>query len=148
MTNLRKLIALPLAERRLLIEAALLVASTRLGLWTLPLRTVYHLLALLPPGSYQAGSLPPISWAVSIASVYVPHATCLPQALVAQALLRRYGLPGILRVGVARSPDGAFEAHAWVEREGQIVVGGPAESLARFAVLPSVEQLLGGRMLS
>lgn len=143
MTNLRKLIALPPAERRLLLGATLLLAVVRVGLWTLPLRAVYGLLgAMVRPGPRRAGPPPRISWAVTVGSVYVPRATCLTQALVAQALLRRHGLPAELRIGVGRGETGAFEAHAWVESDGKLVVGGPRAHVARFTPLPAVEGLL------
>lgn len=145
MSHLRKLVTLPVAERRLLLAVTLLLAAVRVGLWTLPLRTVYRLLTtLLPPGPPRAGPPPAVSWAVGVGSVYVPHATCLTQALVAQALLRHHGLPGELRIGVVRGAGGAFEAHAWVESEGRVVVGGTRAYLARFTPLPSVEGLLAG----
>ena len=44
--------------------------------------------------------------------------TCLPQALLLHALLRRRGLQPELRIGV-RKPHEAVEAHAWVELQGQ-----------------------------
>lgn len=44
-------------------------------------------------------------------------ATCLRQALVVRAWLRRQGLDARLKIGVMR-PDGQLDAHAWVELEG------------------------------
>ena len=46
----------------------------------------------------------------------------LPQALAAEAILRRRGHPADLRLGVTRGDDGV-EAHAWVESYGRIIVG-------------------------
>jgi hypothetical protein len=52
---------------------------------------------------------------IRAASVYgVCQATCLPQSLVAWALLRRQGLDPTLRLG-ARKNAGVLEAHAWIE---------------------------------
>ena len=65
-----------------------------------------------------------IAWAVAVASEYVPNATCLTQALAALVLLQREGYGTCLRIGVARSAEGQFEAHAWLERDGRILVGG------------------------
>jgi hypothetical protein len=50
-------------------------------------------------------------------------------ALVAEAMLTHYGHPVELRIGVSRN-SGTFAAHAWVERDGEIVIGGP-ESVVR-----------------
>lgn len=52
----------------------------------------------------------------------VPGAdTCLPQALAAVAMLRRWGHRADLVLGVRTAP--VFEAHAWVEVDGAVVVG-------------------------
>ena len=44
-------------------------------------------------------------------------ATCLPQALLIEWILRRRGLSPELRVGVRKQAD-AIDAHAWVELDG------------------------------
>jgi hypothetical protein len=49
---------------------------------------------------------------------------CLVQALAAKALLSRAGYPTLIRIGVAASEDGKLRAHAWLERDGEIVIGG------------------------
>jgi len=55
---------------------------------------------------------------VRAAERYGPGAaTCLEESLALWYLLQAQGLECALRVGV-RKQDGAFEAHAWVEREG------------------------------
>ena len=45
---------------------------------------------------------------------------CLPRALTACLLLWRGGVPATLHIGVKRYP---FGAHAWVECNGQTVIG-------------------------
>jgi hypothetical protein len=54
-------------------------------------------------------------------------------------LLARIGQPAALRIGVARSEEGRFQAHAWVESQGRIVVG-KLPDLRRYAVLPPLEK--------
>ena len=73
-------------------------------------------------------SIAQLVWAVRSASVYVPHATCLTQALAAQVLLERCGYPTRLVIGVAPDHNGeaAFQAHAWLESEGVVVIGDSA----------------------
>jgi hypothetical protein len=130
MKRLRKFIRLQPTDRRLLIKAALLLGAIRLGLWLLPFQTLRSLLARAarePTGLPHAvqPSSDQIAWAVRVGSHYVPGAkTCLPQALVAQVLLERCGYPARLRVGVVKGGEGQLEAHAWVESQGRIVVGG------------------------
>ncbi|MGB9242012.1 MAG: lasso peptide biosynthesis B2 protein [Candidatus Acidiferrales bacterium] len=49
--------------------------------------------------------------------------SCLEQSLVLCRMLRRRGLNADLRIG-ARKEANRFEAHAWVEVEGNVVDGG------------------------
>jgi len=64
-----------------------------------------------------------ITGAVRLASALIPGATCLTQALAAQSLLRLRGDSPKLCVGVKRSTQGIFEAHAWLEADGRIILG-------------------------
>lgn len=58
--------------------------------------------------------------------------SCLRQALLLQWLLRRRGIETALRIGVQRDDGGhALSAHAWVERDGVILIGGE-QSIDRF----------------
>lgn len=63
------------------------------------------------------------AWAVrTVAHVLPISLTCLPQALAVKYLLRQDpNLP--LNIGVQQSDIAEFEAHAWIERAGQIVIG-------------------------
>jgi hypothetical protein len=72
-----------------------------------------------------------ISWAIGAAGRVVPGSTCLAEALAAQAIMRRYGYYPVIRVGVRKSKDGDFDAHAWVESGKKIVAGG-SENLANY----------------
>jgi hypothetical protein len=129
--RLRKLLQRSPSERGLLVQALFLVVAIRVGLWLLPLRTVRRGLARIArtpprPTLDRGPCLDRIAWAVKAASRYVPEATCLTQALAAQVLVERAGLPSRVCLGVALDQGESFRAHAWLESEGRIVVGGPA----------------------
>jgi len=80
-----------------------------------------------------------VVWAVRVASRYMPgRVKCLAQALTAQVLLERRGYQTQLRIGVAKGEGGQLEAHAWVESQGRIVIGG-LKDLARYTTLPTLE---------
>ncbi len=50
---------------------------------------------------------------------------CFPQALVARLMLRFYGIPHAVYLGLARTPDGTgLTAHAWVACDRIAVSGG------------------------
>jgi hypothetical protein len=141
MKQLGKLRRLPATQRRELLRALVLLWAVRLGLWMLPFDTLRRLLAaeqVVPrPDRPAEPTERRVAWAVLAASRYVPRPTCLAQALAAQALLRRQGLPSQLRIGVARQEDG-LEAHAWLESQGRVVIGGG--DLSRYVPLPRLER--------
>lgn len=129
MRRLRKFLALPSSERRLLLQAALFLGGIRLGLAFLSFGTARRLLARAArrPAGRGNGAISSdrIAWAVTVAGRYVPGArTCLIQALAAHVLLERGGLPARLHLGVTKGEDGRLESHAWVESQERIVIGG------------------------
>ena len=143
MQRMRKFLSLSATDRRLLVTSALLLGVVRLGLWLLPFRTLQRLLADMTrtPTALQIidqSSIDRVSWAVTVASRHVPAATCLTQALATQVLLGRRGCPTTLRIGVARGERGEFQAHAWVEYQGRVVIGG-SDAPSRFTPLASLE---------
>jgi hypothetical protein len=127
---------LPRLERRLATKSIVLVALVRLGLWLMPFRTIQRVCAYWGrPGGNGRGSAAgtrEIVWAVRLASRYVPRATCLVQALATQILLGRYGHAGQVHIGVALDEKLGFRAHAWVESQGEVLIGG-SEDLDGYA---------------
>lgn len=142
MKRVRNFLRLPSSDRRLLISAALLLGTIRLGLWLIPFLTLRRLLGKFaePRTSTQeaeASSTDRVLWAVTVASRYVPGAnTCLTQALAAQVLLARRGGVACLRLGVARQ-EGRFQAHAWLESQGKVIFG--RSEPGRYAALPALD---------
>jgi hypothetical protein len=143
MRRLRNFWRLPSRDRQLLVRAVLLLGAIRLGLSLLPFPTVRRLVAGGAQVPTEPQRPPPASvdrlvWAVTVASRYVPKATCLTQALAAQVLLARQGYPAQLRVGVARGGAGGIEAHAWLESRDKVVIGG--SELGRYVPLPAFDE--------
>ena len=140
MRRLARFLALPSAEQRLVLAAACLLAGVRLGLWILPFRRVHGAVGALAsrprPRAPSGPTIERIVWAVGAANCLVPRTTCLVRALAAQALLGRHGHTSELRLGVAGGAGRAFEAHAWLEHDGRVLIGGPVE--ARYAPLPAL----------
>lgn len=76
-----------------------------------------------------------ISWAAAgTAKRLLRDRPCLTQALVVKYFYCRRGIPSVLRLGVAKDSE-TFLAHAWVESEGDIVVGGRS-SPRRYVAFP------------
>lgn len=71
--------------------------------------------------------------AIAIAAAFFPgRAICLEQSVALYVLLRRRGVAAALRIGVQPYP---FQAHAWVELDGQPVYENPDE-LFKFVAFP------------
>src|SRR3989442_2063996 len=125
MGPIRKLRHLAGGDRSLLFQTVLWLGATRFALWLCPLGVVRRLLARAarPPRGARL-TTERIAWALSVAKRAVPRATCLPQALAAEALLTWGGHPAELRIGVIKTDRDRLVAHAWVESGGGNLVGG------------------------
>jgi hypothetical protein len=137
----RRFKSLGRSDRRLVLEAASMMALVWIGLRLLRLPTLRRILDRYaePPASTGPGepqSSGPVRWAISAVAARFPPATCLVQALAADAILRRRGFASALRFGVRVRGSRAVpvEAHAWVECGGAVVTGGIPD-LSEFKVL-------------
>jgi len=145
MGRIRSLLRLSARDLWLLITSALLLVAIQSGLKFLPFQTVQRLLTRISQSasSRQAAdrrSIGRVVWAVDTVSRHIPGiSTCLTRGLVAQALLCRYGHPAQLRIGVAHSDAKQLQAHAWVEIDDTIVLGG-LQDLARYVPFPLLDK--------
>lgn len=135
MRSLKRFVQLPRAERSLLFEAAFAVVMVRIMLRCFALANVQRAAVAISTAwrSDNPYAADLIAWATQAAARFVPGATCLRQALTAQALLIRHGYNPRLTIGVRKSEDLSFQAHAWVSCEDQILIGGP--EVARYTSL-------------
>jgi hypothetical protein len=128
------------ADQKFLVKVSLLVWIVRISLWCFPFRWVRWQVSKLAREGMEPVSKAPavvtrVVGAVTLASRYVPAATCLTQALVTKVLLSRSGHQAIVRLGVARGNDGKFTAHAWVESDSRVVIGGTEASVKDYEQL-------------
>ncbi len=145
MEHLSKLGALSSRDKRLMIPVASGIFLTRFLLWTISYKRVlqFH------------------SWTMSIFSTHgtiqneleytnrivllvngvgrrvLGSKPCLPQALVTLWFLGRSQIDAHLKIGVTRGKSGEFLAHAWIESNGDIVIGGRM-SQYRYAKIEAV----------
>lgn len=120
---------------RVLGEAAVLLLFVRIGLRTVSysrLRAWLDRCADTPASTHR--SISDVTWAVGATGRRLAGTTCLAEALVAHAMLRRRGHRPLLRIGVrqgdlsavarrAKADRSILEAHAWVECDGRVVMG-------------------------
>lgn len=138
-----------LSDQRLLLQALGLVSCVRLGLWLLPFRVLRGMVARVsskatfssaPPQPQDLEAVRKVASSVRRVSRYVPAASCLTQALATQILLARRGQVSNLRIGVSQGQNGEFKAHAWVERNGKIIIG-QRKDLRNYTVLNRLEEI-------
>ena len=137
-------------RRLLLLRTFILLSGIRLGLALLPFQRLRQIVERLSHVStYHQRSrgipLPPrlirqIVWAVEKSAQLTPGgAKCLAKALTTQVLMGRRGLSCDFKIGVAKSPEGQLEAHAWIEVNGQVIMGALPD-LERFTSLPTLDK--------
>jgi hypothetical protein len=139
----RRYRALSPADRLLLREALTLLTLVRCGLVVLPFSALRRLLhGYAAPIGAEPDVPARVAWAMGALSRRAPGpTTCLAQALVADALLRRRGERSALRIGVKKRGAAAasrLDAHAWVE-SGELIVVGRLDDLAEYSVLAAPE---------
>lgn len=152
MKQLRKLLQLAPHHRLLLIQAALVLTLIRLGLWLLPFQVLCRLLAKFSVSSHASShasghasvssiAVEQVVWAVEVVSRYAfGGVKCLARALTVRVLLAQQSDVTQLRIGVLKNVEGKLEAHAWVEHQGRVVIGG-LQNLSDFTTLPALDGL-------
>lgn len=140
-----KFLRLRRVDQWLLLRAFVIVFVVRAALRVVGFRTVRSWLNKLESRPYAGNSSPDMSqvtriiWAVNVTSDFLfSQRPCLTKALVAQMLLAREAYPTKLCIGVRRTPDRQLHAHAWLERDGQVVIG-HLPNLHAFTPLPGLE---------
>jgi len=146
MRHLRRFLALPGAERHLLLEAVIALTMVRVLLAVLPFKTAMCLSGLrtvtggdADPGLSGAASedvmlATALGRAILRVARHMPfRAVCLQQAMACTVMLRRRQLPVVVRFGVSKKLGGAIEAHAWAICGGVVVTG--ANGMKRFTAI-------------
>lgn len=140
---LRSYWRLPWSQKATTVRVSLMVLGVRAALHVLPYRTVQR---WLTRGTRDVSSLVPevlharrrriVSLVTATSKHLLGDKPCLTQALVAQRLLRQQGYDTELRIGVTKEGEELL-AHAWLEREGRVVIGGQSSQI-RYAPLAPV----------
>jgi len=111
--------ALSVADRQLLLRAFVAMVTFKLALYLFSIERLRLLAGRKADGRQCVDR---IVWAARVAARRVPGTTCLSSALALQCLLSANAHASELHIGVTRD-NGTFTAHAWVEREGRILIG-------------------------
>jgi hypothetical protein len=133
-------LGLPLPDQLATVEALFVVVGTRVAVGALPSRALSRWVGRALRADSGGGTEPPpvvdtVARAVRRASLRVPGASCLVQALAARVMLERRHIPARIDVGVQKQADG-LRAHAWLVVDRRIVLGGE-DARARYVTLES-----------
>ncbi|WP_229217047.1 lasso peptide biosynthesis B2 protein [Dyadobacter luteus] len=121
-------------EKMLFFKASVSLLLIKSGLLLLPFptfRKVYNRLAKSDKKKDVSGQqIDAAVWAVKSAADHLPvELLCLPRALATKYLLRK--VPALtLEIGVEITPAKVFEAHAWVEKNGSVIIGDWPETVS------------------
>jgi hypothetical protein len=146
MNRLAKFMRCTSPDRRLLLEALILLCWARFLIRVVPFRwTAPHLGRPMAESSVdiseaELGLALRIAWAVQAVARNLPLGfVCLPQAVAAKWMLRRRRLPSTLYLGLQRKNELKLTAHAWL-RVGDRIITGRAESLDHTAIVTFAEE--------
>lgn len=136
---LRKFLQLETTEKLLILRSFFLVVTIRIVLWLVPVK---RLQSLFTWNFEDSGEVSTSDWeqilrivrSVRSVSRFVPKATCLTQALAASLLIRQIGQRSDLKIGVAKDDKARLIAHAWLEKDGRIILGRHPDQ-SRFVAL-------------
>jgi hypothetical protein len=136
--KLRAFLGMSGTDRRLVLEAMLMLGLARFLVIAVPFRILAPWLARAPAtSSCDEVLVLRVRKAVTMAARNVPwNAVCLPQAMAAKAMLARHGCGSAFHLGADFDAQGKITAHAWLVAGGTVVVGAAGIAgvtpLARF----------------
>ncbi|NHN63625.1 lasso peptide biosynthesis B2 protein [Haloarcula sp. JP-Z28] len=140
-TRLREFRALSRAQKLLLCEAVALIVASKVLLTVVGLEDAercFGTLSQFLPCHRQPEAPKSVRWAVLTAGSRLPGTyDCLERALTGSTLLEASDFPHCLRFGVDTQSD-TFEAHAWVESNGDVLIG-DVDDFGRFRALTERE---------
>ncbi len=145
--KIKKFTKLPLKEKRLFIEAYLILGIMRAAILTISFKSLTHSLEHLPNKKKVAvlneednTKAIAVGQAIMRAAAYTPwESACLVQSLTAQRMLQKRRIPGVFYLGVSKDNeiDKKMKAHAWSQCGSTIITG--AVGHEEFTVLSAFE---------
>lgn len=144
MKKLFKFLKFSQSDRKLFLQAYVLMMFVRLGMLLLSFKKLQSLILKANLLRLLASATPnltakDIAMAVNRSARFSPgEVKCLAKALTTAVLMEIYSLPYQTKIGVAKGENNNLQAHAWVESEEKIVMGYLAD-LSRYVAMSSVE---------
>lgn len=136
--KLKKFLALPGKEKRLFLHALIWLPFFELGVRTMGLKRMVRFVSGSPNATGSDDSLERIRQDATIIQRAVNHSPvpvrCLARTLYLWRLLQKQGIDTDLCIGVDKAGAAGFDAHAWLEQDGEIL-NDTATAISRFHVI-------------
>lgn len=123
MTIISKFLNLPWRTQKLLFKTLSVMVKVRLMLWFMSFPSIQRSFSKIKVSGKKDRKVCDLSWSLKAVSYYMPWSTCLTDALAGYILLSQYGYASLIKIGVEKSAEGEFEAHAWLEYKDRIIIG-------------------------
>ena len=142
MIKLYKFMVLPWRGKWLYLNTALWLLAVKAGLYLLPFDRLRQWMARFDEPAGKPAEMEEMRAIIEaierIGQVLAPlRINCLPQALVGHRLLGRKGFDVQLKIGVLKNRGDRLAAHAWLEYQGQVMLG-DLRNLEQFTSFPSL----------
>lgn len=142
MSKLRKFLALSWSGKGLYLNTAFWLLAVKAGLYLLPFERLRGWLARFDEPAGQSAEMEEMRAIIEAIervaqTLALLRINCLPQALVGHRLLGRKGFDVQLKIGVVKNPGDRLVAHAWLEYQGQVILGN-LRGLEQFAAFPAL----------
>ena len=131
--KVKRFVALSPEEKRLFLEAYIMLAFMRAAILTISFkrltRSLHHSKDTIKPGALtdeQLHTAKRIGDVIKQAMTNTPwESACLAQALTAQRMLQKRNIPGVFYLGVKKDKGVAekMAAHAWLQCDESIITG-------------------------
>lgn len=147
MNKLFRFFIFPYQKKKLLVQSLTLVWIVRLSLWLIPFKWLNKCLSYFEPDVQNIKEtdweiINSVTASVRVSSKYVPYSSCLTQALATRTLLNLKGQKSQLKIGVDKDKKENFEAHAWIEKDGKIIIGKLPRHQQRFVILNPTDSVV------
>lgn len=133
-SKFKKFISLPSEEKKLFLEAYVILGIMRAAILTVSFKRLTRSLEHLPSKKEIAvlnkedhAKAMAVGQAITRAAAYTPwESACLAQSLTAQKMLQKRGIPGVFYLGAAKDEESKekMKAHAWTQCGETILTGG------------------------
>ncbi len=130
----KKFTRLSAEEKKLFVEAYVMLGTMRAAILTVSFKRITQTLdhfpnkkELAPLNAEEMGKAIQIGQAITRAAAYTPwESACLAQALTAQKMLQKRGIPGVFYLGAAKDEanEAKMKAHAWTQCGDIVITGG------------------------